>query len=113
MSGHTPGRGWAADVMKMSKRSWAALNDGDPITIVRRGCDVIAVVWARDDEDAHQFARLIAAAPEMYEALTEVRRWLMDPFEAKDADDENLHPAFRKALKATIAALAEASGRPE
>jgi hypothetical protein len=55
-------------------------------------------------------AHLIAAAPDMFDALTDVREWLMVPFNAKDADDENLHPSFRKALRTVNAALAKARG---
>lgn len=56
-------------------------------------------------------AHLIEAAPEMYAALESVKAWLMDPFDAKDADDANLHPAFRKALKLVLAALAKVEGK--
>jgi hypothetical protein len=60
----------------MDKESWASLAGDHDLTIVRANWDtftgdVIACVWADDDHDEMANARLIAAAPELYEALAE------------------------------------------
>jgi hypothetical protein len=70
MSKHTPGP-WEDGTMSISKRNWALIHDGAEINIVKRGADVIAAVWCGDDEDGEEAAnaRLIAAAPELLEAL--------------------------------------------
>jgi hypothetical protein len=56
-------------------------------------------------------ARLIAAAPELYEACEFVREWLVSPFTPEELDDPNYNATFRKAGKAVLAALAKARGQ--
>ena len=64
---------WKKYKMTMSPDDWAQLNSGKyPITIVRRGADVIAAVWGIEDEDEQANANLFAAAPVMYKALDEL-----------------------------------------
>ena len=64
---------WKKYVMVMSPDDWAQINSGKyPITIVRRGADVIAAVWGIEDEDEQANADLFSAAPEMYEALADL-----------------------------------------
>ena len=68
---HTTGR-WSYALMEMTKPDWAALHSGKhPVDIVKRGDDVIAAVWCGDDQDGEEQANahLIAAAPDMLEAL--------------------------------------------
>jgi len=73
----TPGP-WRKYKMTMTPEDWASLCSGEyPITIVRRGQDVIAAVWADGDEEEQANAHLIAAAPEMYEALEDGRERLI------------------------------------
>ena len=73
---HTPGE-WRASAMEMDPGAWRLLNRGK-IDIVRRGQDVIAAVWCGDDKDGEEAAnaRLIAAAPELLEALQQAEEWL-------------------------------------
>jgi hypothetical protein len=68
--------------MRMDRASWAALAGDHDLTIVRANWDtftgdVIACVWADDDHDEMANARLIAAAPELYETLGHIRELLV------------------------------------
>lgn len=82
MKGYTKGR-WHAATMRMTKKNWASLHV-ESFTIVQRGRDIIAAVWCGDDgkDEERCNARLLSAAPEMYEALKEIwdnpsnRSWL-------------------------------------
>lgn len=86
-----------------------ANDDGTP----RMLCTHVADILDNDDEQAN--ARLIAAAPEMYKALTSIKKWLLDPWTEEDIKRSDIvHPTFRKAFLATTAALAKANpaGKP-
>lgn len=52
-------------------------------------------------------ARLIAAAPEMFDALCKVARAFAEPKESPEKE----HKAIREAYKATIVAIKKAEGR--
>ena len=54
--------------------------------------------------------RLIAAAPELLEALKSIRKWLLDTKPIED-DGQFWHPAFVKANNAAHAAIAKAEGK--
>ena len=98
---HTPGR-WSCALMRMTKPDWAALHSGKhPIDIVKRGDDVIAAVWCGDDQDGEEQANahLIAAAPDMLEALKAVLPLLRHPTSAE-----------LEVRKMVLAALAKARG---
>lgn len=56
-------------------------------------------------------ARLIAAAPEMYEALTNIYGWLMSVWTPEDMEGGAVNEEFKKAYLATRAALSKAEGR--
>ena len=88
--------------MSMSKKDWAILN-GDQINIVRDGANVIAVVWADDNTNEIANARLIAAAPELLEALIEVKSWRMQSLDV-------MPPEIRGAWLRAEAAIAKATG---
>lgn len=93
-SKHTPGPWVAAD-----KASWfrgQTHPDEGKIAITAGSGGVVANAYGRDN------ARLIAAAPEMLEALKELR----DAFKIV-SDDDWQHPSYRVAL----AAIAKAEGR--
>ena len=63
---------WRASVASFDKKLWTQLNGGGLLDIVRTEAgDVVAVVWSDDDHDGTETARLIAAAPDLYEALAE------------------------------------------
>jgi hypothetical protein len=70
VSKHTPGP-YEADALPFHRECWAELNDGGPLHIVKRGPDVLAVVWCADDDSETQEAQaaLFAAAPDLLEAL--------------------------------------------
>lgn len=118
MSGHTPGP-WSATYGHLIRVS----PTNNPSTICgvhRRGLHS----GNYDEAEVFANARLIAAAPDtaaerdrlkeinddLLAACKSVREWLMEPFTAADADDENLSPAFRKALRKVNAAIAKAEG---
>lgn len=79
---------WSAGEMTMKPTVWASLHSGKrPITIVRSGANVIAAVWDEGvGANEAAYARLIAAAPDLYEAgsalLPACDEWL-----APDRDD--------------------------
>lgn len=101
---HTPGP-WAV--------SEAATIDGNFMVVGGSGASFGLLAEVILDEEAEANARLIAAAPELLEALKDVRAWIMDPFTEEDAASETLHPAFRKALKRVSAAIAKAEGQSQ
>jgi hypothetical protein len=69
---------WFASEMTMDKKLWAELNDGGPLlNIVQANWDgwqgdIVACVWSDDGHDEAPTARLIAAAPDLYEALDDL-----------------------------------------
>ena len=109
--GFTPGR-WRASSMTMDRKEWALLNGKGGIQIVQRGEDVIAAVWCGDDRDGEEQAnaRLIAAAPELYEALSDL---VSDPLRYNDnrieIDCASHAAAMGRVLRAR-AALSKARG---
>lgn len=68
---------WTPGTMEMDRKCWAQLNQpGHELTIVRSGADVIACVWADDEDEEQGFARTMAAAPDMEAALRLfVKQW--------------------------------------
>ena len=74
---------WAASEMTMDAASWESLRADQSLHIVQANWDgftgdVVACVWCDDDHDEAATARLIAAAPELFEAL-ETARQFVDP----------------------------------
>jgi hypothetical protein len=100
---------------------WTVDNCGRDVRAGGVGGLFVARIYAVPQEDNpsgygdEQFAnaRLIAAAPDMLQALKAIRKWLMDG----DTPAELLKPgefwndAFVKANNAAIAAIAKAEGR--
>ena len=66
--------------------------------------------YASDYEKMGANATLIAAAPEMYEALTNIHDWLMSVWTPEDMVSEGVNEEFKKAYLATRAALFKANG---
>jgi hypothetical protein len=95
---HTPGP-YAADALPFHRDCWSELNDGSSLNVVRRGADVLAVVWCADDDNETQEAqaKLFAAAPTMLEALPDlsaVIAWLENGCEVTHAVTElRIHQA--------------------
>lgn len=112
---HTPGP-WQSSEMTMIAKDWAALNRGK-LNIVVRGSDVIAAVWCGDDRNTTEAAnaRLIAAAPDMIEALRQAEVALASELDmrnaADDVQDAKYHVPVAPALEAVRAAIAKAEGR--
>jgi hypothetical protein len=99
---------WFAHAMTMSRKDWASLHAKE-LDIVRRGSDVIAAVWCGDDVEGGEQAnaRLISAAPEMFEALKEVVKWngLRDGGDDLLPPEEQLDPEIARAMRALSKAL--------
>jgi hypothetical protein len=85
---------WSVGEMTMDKKHWAQLWYKE-IPIIRRGQDVIAVVWGVNDTQEKANVGFIAAAPEMYEAAMKAL--------------SVLHPETEE-YKALDAAMAKARG---
>jgi hypothetical protein len=101
---------WRAGQMVMDRRAWANLNSGAALTIVQDGFDVIACVWAEEDEDETAIAALIAAAPAMEKALREIDRLSLVILSAVNYADKHNLKAVSDALKAAREALRTAGG---
>lgn len=116
---------YAATRMTMTKKDWASLNDGSPLAIVRANWDgftgdVVAVVWSTVDDmdteaeqaDAMKTAKLLAAAPEMLEALKAAETMLgVLPETSTNWLGKRPDMTTRRALEAVQAAIFEAEGR--
>lgn len=105
MAKHTEGP-WRSSCMVMDADDWTALNASGPkgsvIDIVQRGQDVIAAVWCGDDCDGEEAAnaRLIAAAPDLLEALEDAERALTAcNFDETSNTMRDIRAAIAKATK--------------
>ncbi len=95
MSGHTKG-------------PWFADENG---AVRGAGLEIVAVRH-RLQHDIHAAnARLIAAAPEMYEALKEARQRLVDGMESEGPLEHEWSGSDRKFVRQIDAAIAKAEGR--
>lgn len=97
---------WAASEMTMDAASWAELNEGQDLTIVRTNWDgitgdVVAAVWCDDDHDEMATANLIAAAPDLRAALGRI---------IENTDYGVIHQRY---VEAAQAALRKARGEAE
>jgi hypothetical protein len=109
---HTPGP-YEADALPFHRESWAELNDGKPLNIVKRGADVLAVVWCADDDNETQEAQavLFASAPDLLEALTDCLAALTDPVVGTIyGDDPDWYRKVDDAANKARAAIAKATG---
>ena len=90
-SKHTPAP-WRASEMIISKNNWKELNDKQIQTIVKRGADVIACVWCGDDRDGEELAnaRLIAAAPDLLDALIQIKNQILELKGESSVIDEDI-----------------------
>ena len=73
-AGHTPGPWDAPKPTMINKKAWSKLHFDGPMQFVTVGWDgfsgeTIAIVYGDDDDQEISNARLIAAAPDLLEAL--------------------------------------------
>ena len=66
--------------------------------------------WNHDCAEREANAQLIAAAPDMLEALIAIREWLLDTDLIKKSDEHFWNGAFVKSNNLAIKAIAKATG---
>ena len=88
----------------MSKE-WKAEREKNHFVIVEGGHTAFATVVGLGMKDAEERARLIAAAPEMLEALKEIEAWIPSA-----APDEPGGMSIMDAIDISRAAIAKAKG---
>ena len=95
--------------MNYTKGKWEIQNQSGSNPVIHSNVKAASIASVNmDNYDCIGNAHLIAAAPMMYEALKDVQNWLMSTVQT---DNPNLHPAFKKANNATIAAIKAAEGK--
>lgn len=98
-SKHTPGPWMVGETLRAE--SLAVIGDGDSVV-----CEFPCRLGAAVDADA----RLIAAAPELLEALEELAAWVNRAIVPEYGLRKPMPENCRKALEASAAAIAKATG---
>ena len=95
-------------MLNYTKGEWEVMYDSVHGYSIGNGEVTLATLTTLLEEQAN--ARLIAAAPELYEALKQIQRWLLEGTEIEGGKAKLFNTQFVKANNLTVRAIAKVEG---